>query len=97
MAEAMARWTEFEQPLYHGGDDSRFELEVACNWSSRRNYESNPAGAAGARIVSLIKPQALASRSRLHHHTTTSSRGNSRSRLIRLLASHDEDTCSSLS
>jgi len=32
MAEAMARWTEFEQPLYHGGDDSRFELEVACNW-----------------------------------------------------------------
>ncbi len=32
MAPAMARWAEFEQPLYHGGDDSRFELEIACNW-----------------------------------------------------------------
>ncbi|MDU8911284.1 aromatic ring-hydroxylating dioxygenase subunit alpha [Aestuariicoccus sp. MJ-SS9] len=32
MADAMARWAEFEQPVYHGGSDSRFQLEVATNW-----------------------------------------------------------------
>ena len=32
MAPALARWAEFEQPLYHGGDDSRFDLTVNCNW-----------------------------------------------------------------
>lgn len=32
MAEAIARWAEFDQPLYHGGADSRFDLEVNCNW-----------------------------------------------------------------
>ena len=26
------RWAEFEQELYFGGDDSYFELDVACNW-----------------------------------------------------------------
>ncbi|MFK7753139.1 MAG: aromatic ring-hydroxylating dioxygenase subunit alpha, partial [Sedimentitalea sp.] len=31
-ADLIARWGEFDQPLYHGGDDSRFQLEVACNW-----------------------------------------------------------------
>jgi phenylpropionate dioxygenase-like ring-hydroxylating dioxygenase large terminal subunit len=31
-ADLLARWSEFDKPLYHGGADSRFELEVACNW-----------------------------------------------------------------
>lgn len=32
MADVIARWAEFDLPLYHGGADSRFELEVATNW-----------------------------------------------------------------
>lgn len=32
MADAITRWAEFEQPLYHGGAESRFSLEVGCNW-----------------------------------------------------------------
>ncbi|RBI77256.1 aromatic ring-hydroxylating dioxygenase subunit alpha [Roseovarius sp. TE539] len=32
MADIKERWREFELPLYHGGPDSRFELEVATNW-----------------------------------------------------------------
>lgn len=28
----IARWTAFDRPLHHGGADSRFRLEVACNW-----------------------------------------------------------------
>lgn len=32
MGDVISRWAEFEQPVYHGGDDSRFELEVATNW-----------------------------------------------------------------
>ncbi|MEL7259071.1 MAG: SRPBCC family protein [Pseudomonadota bacterium] len=31
-ADLIARWAEFDKPLYHGGADSRFELEVATNW-----------------------------------------------------------------
>ena len=31
-ADLIARWAEFEQPLFHGGADSRFRLDVACNW-----------------------------------------------------------------
>ena len=31
-AEAIARWAEFDKPLYHGGADSRFILPVNCNW-----------------------------------------------------------------
>ncbi|THH38930.1 aromatic ring-hydroxylating dioxygenase subunit alpha [Aliishimia ponticola] len=31
-AELLARWAEFDKPLYHGGDDSRFQLDVNCNW-----------------------------------------------------------------
>jgi phenylpropionate dioxygenase-like ring-hydroxylating dioxygenase large terminal subunit len=31
-ADLLARWTEFDKPLHHGGADSRFELEVNCNW-----------------------------------------------------------------
>ncbi|KIN66409.1 Rieske (2Fe-2S) protein [Sulfitobacter noctilucicola] len=31
-ADLMARWSEFNQPLHHGGADSRFVLEVNCNW-----------------------------------------------------------------
>jgi phenylpropionate dioxygenase-like ring-hydroxylating dioxygenase large terminal subunit len=32
MASLIARWSEFEKPLYHGGADSRFSLTVNCNW-----------------------------------------------------------------
>jgi len=32
MAGAIARWADFDRPLYHGGADSRFALDVACNW-----------------------------------------------------------------
>ena len=32
MATLIARWAEFDQPIFHGGPDSRFSLEVACNW-----------------------------------------------------------------
>ena len=31
-ADLIARWAEFDQPLYHGGADSRFQLSVNCNW-----------------------------------------------------------------
>ena len=31
-AELIERWAEFDQPMYHGGDDSRFHLDVGCNW-----------------------------------------------------------------
>lgn len=31
-ADLIARWSEFDQPLYHGGADSRFTLEARCNW-----------------------------------------------------------------
>ncbi|RMD89841.1 MAG: aromatic ring-hydroxylating dioxygenase subunit alpha [Alphaproteobacteria bacterium] len=31
-AGLMARWAEFDQPMYHGGPDSSFEFDVACNW-----------------------------------------------------------------
>ena len=30
--DLMARWAEFDQPLYHGGADSSFKLTVNCNW-----------------------------------------------------------------
>lgn len=32
MSDVMHRWREFELPLYHGGHDSRFTLEVNTNW-----------------------------------------------------------------
>ncbi|MEM8556054.1 MAG: Rieske 2Fe-2S domain-containing protein, partial [Pseudomonadota bacterium] len=32
MANVMDRWRDFDQPLYHGGADSRFELTVKTNW-----------------------------------------------------------------
>ncbi|MEP5151885.1 aromatic ring-hydroxylating dioxygenase subunit alpha [Planktotalea sp.] len=31
-AELIARWAEFDKPLFHGGADSAFDLEVNCNW-----------------------------------------------------------------
>jgi choline monooxygenase len=31
-ADIIARWAEFDQPMYHGGPDSTFTLEVATNW-----------------------------------------------------------------
>lgn len=31
-ADLIARWVEFEQPVYHGGPDSSFQLEVNTNW-----------------------------------------------------------------
>ncbi|MEX5726729.1 choline monooxygenase [Rhodovulum iodosum] len=30
--DLIARWADFDAPLYHGGADSRFTLEVAANW-----------------------------------------------------------------
>jgi phenylpropionate dioxygenase-like ring-hydroxylating dioxygenase large terminal subunit len=32
MSGVIARWAEFDKPLFHGGDDSRFSLTVNCNW-----------------------------------------------------------------
>ncbi len=31
-ADLIARWAEFDKPLYHGGPDSAFQLAVNCNW-----------------------------------------------------------------
>jgi len=31
-ADLLARWSEFDKPLFHGGPDSRFTLDVGCNW-----------------------------------------------------------------
>ncbi|MGV6811052.1 MAG: aromatic ring-hydroxylating oxygenase subunit alpha [Brevirhabdus sp.] len=31
-ADLIARWADFDKPLYHGGDDSRFELAAKTNW-----------------------------------------------------------------
>lgn len=31
-ADLIARWAEFDKPLYHGGADSAFQLAVNCNW-----------------------------------------------------------------
>lgn len=31
-ADLLERWSEFEQPVYHGGDTSSFKLEVKTNW-----------------------------------------------------------------
>lgn len=30
--DLIKRWSEFDKPLHHGGADSRFQLEVNCNW-----------------------------------------------------------------
>ena len=26
------RWADFEQPAWHGGDESAFSIDIACNW-----------------------------------------------------------------
>lgn len=31
-ATLLDRWFEFDKPMYHGGADSTFQLEVKCNW-----------------------------------------------------------------
>jgi choline monooxygenase len=31
-SDMIARWAEFDKPLFHGGADSQFQLEVNCNW-----------------------------------------------------------------
>ncbi len=31
-ADLIKRWADFEQPVYHGGADSKFQLEVQTNW-----------------------------------------------------------------
>jgi phenylpropionate dioxygenase-like ring-hydroxylating dioxygenase large terminal subunit len=31
-AELIARWRAFDRPLHHGGADSHFFFDVACNW-----------------------------------------------------------------
>lgn len=41
-ADLLSRWAEFDKPLHHGGADSRFELEVACNWKlAVENYSES--------------------------------------------------------
>ena len=41
-AELITRWAEFDQPLHHGGADSRFELGVNCNWKlAVENYSES--------------------------------------------------------
>ena len=30
--DLLARWSEFERPCHPGGAESRFDLDVACNW-----------------------------------------------------------------
>ncbi len=32
MADVMARWAMFDQPLFHGGPDNHLTLELNCNW-----------------------------------------------------------------
>lgn len=32
MADVLERWNEFDKPMYHGGPDSKFSLEVKSNW-----------------------------------------------------------------
>ncbi|MDW4497672.1 aromatic ring-hydroxylating dioxygenase subunit alpha [Sulfitobacter sp. D35] len=31
-AEILARWSDFDRPMHPGGAESRFVLDVACNW-----------------------------------------------------------------
>jgi len=31
-ADLIARWADFDKPLFHGGDDSQFDLEARTNW-----------------------------------------------------------------
>ncbi len=31
-AELITRWADFDKPLFHGGEDSKFTLEVDTNW-----------------------------------------------------------------
>lgn len=31
-AELMERWKDFDQPMYHGGEDASFKLDLAANW-----------------------------------------------------------------
>lgn len=31
-ADVIERWAEFDQPLFHGGDDSKFQLHLDTNW-----------------------------------------------------------------
>lgn len=31
-ADLLARWAEFDKPMYHGGAESAFDLEVTTNW-----------------------------------------------------------------
>ncbi|TLP64562.1 aromatic ring-hydroxylating dioxygenase subunit alpha [Parasedimentitalea maritima] len=32
MKDVISRWAEFDVPLFHGGEDSRFQLKLDCNW-----------------------------------------------------------------
>lgn len=31
-SDLLSRWSDFDKPLYHGGADSKFDLQVNCNW-----------------------------------------------------------------
>jgi len=30
--ELIVRWSDYEQPIYHGGEDSSFKLDLRANW-----------------------------------------------------------------
>ena len=41
-SDLIARWSEFDAPLYHGGSDSRFQLSCATNWKlAVENYSES--------------------------------------------------------
>ncbi|MDG1340962.1 MAG: aromatic ring-hydroxylating dioxygenase subunit alpha [Paracoccaceae bacterium] len=41
-ADLMDRWKEFDQPHHHGGEDSRFDLDVQTNWKlAVENYSES--------------------------------------------------------
>jgi hypothetical protein len=41
--ELISRWSEYEQPIYHGGADSSFEMELRCNWKLAVNNHARRA------------------------------------------------------
>lgn len=67
-ATLLARWHEHDSPLYHGGANSRFTLEVNCNWKlAVENY-------AESYHLPWIHP-GLNSYSRLEDHYNIQERG----------------------
>lgn len=41
-ASLLERWAEFDKPMFHGGDESTFVLDVGCNWKlAVENYSES--------------------------------------------------------